>query len=153
MYGSIPDDWHAALAGRPSDGELAAIMARVEADRAAGFTVYPPRDQVFTALHLTPLNAVRAVIAGQDPYHGPNKAHGLAFSVVPPCRRPPSLRNILVELASDTGAEVPGDVSLVPWAIQGVLLLNTTLTVRANTATSHATIGWQALTKRIIEVP
>ena len=72
---------------------------------------------------------------------------------MPPCRRPPSLRNILVELASDTGVEVPGDVSLVPWAIQGVLLLNTTLTVRANTATSHATIGWQALTKRIIEVP
>jgi uracil-DNA glycosylase len=152
MHGSIPDDWRAALGGRPSDAELAAIMARVEADRAAGITVCPPRDQVFTALHLTPLEAVRAVIVGQDPYHGSGQAHGLAFSVVPPCKRPPSLRSILAELASDTGTRVPDDASLVPWASHGVLLLNTTLTVRAGKAGSHASIGWQALTTRIIEV-
>ncbi|MEW6224458.1 MAG: uracil-DNA glycosylase [Chloroflexota bacterium] len=152
MYASIPKDWHAALASRPSDAELAAIMARVEADRSAGITVYPPRDQVFAALHLTPLDSVRAVIVGQDPYHGPGQAHGLAFSVVPPCTRPPSLRNILAELASDTGTGVPDDVSLVPWARHGVLLLNTSLTVRAGTAGSHVPIGWRNLTTRIIEV-
>ena len=152
MYASIPDDWHAALAGRPSNAELAAVMGRVEADRSAGIIVYPPRDQVFAALHLTPLASVRAVIVGQDPYHGPGQAHGLAFSVVPPCKRPPSLRNILAELASDTGTDVPDDVSLVPWAGQGVLLLNTSLTVQAGKAESHAPIGWRDLTTRIIEV-
>lgn len=152
MFASIPDDWRAALAGVPSDDDLEAILARVQADRAAGITVYPPRTEVFTAFHLTPLASVRAVIVGQDPYHGPGEAHGLAFSVVPPCRRPPSLRNILRELETDTGIRVPASASLVPWANGGVLLLNTVLSVQADKAASHARIGWQALTTRIIDV-
>jgi uracil-DNA glycosylase len=152
MYGSIPDDWHAALNGKPSDAELADIIAKVDAERAAGITVYPPRDEVFAALHLTPLESVRAVIVGQDPYHEEGQAHGVAFSVVPPCRRPPSLRNILSELTTDTGIVVPEDASLEPWARHGVLLLNTILTVRAGKAASHSLIGWNHLTTRIVEV-
>ena len=152
MFASIPDGWRAALSGVPSDNDITAIMARVEADRAAGIVVYPPRSNVFAALHLTPLASVRAVIVGQDPYHGPGQAHGLAFSAVPPCPRPPSLVNILRELETDAGVRVPENASLVPWAKHGVLLLNTVLTVRQGIASSHAQFGWQALTSRIIEV-
>ena len=152
MYASIPDDWRAALAGVPSDDDISSILSRVEADRAASMTVYPPRTDVFSALHLTPLASVRAVIVGQDPYHGPGQAHGLAFSVVPPCPRPASLGNILRELETDTGIRVPASASLVPWADHGVLLLNTILTVQADKAASHAKFAWQALTSRIIEV-
>ena len=113
--------------------------------------VYPPHDDVFSALHLTPLGSVRAVILGQDPYHGPDQAHGLAFSVRPPTPPPPSLRNIFKELHSDLGVDRPDHGSLVDWAKQGVLLLNTVLTVRGGEANSHHRQGWEQFTDAVID--
>ncbi len=114
--------------------------------------VYPPHDEVFAALHLTSFESVRAVILGQDPYHGPGQAHGLCFSVRPGVPAPPSLKNIFSELETDLGLSRPADGSLLRWAEQGVLLLNTTLTVRARQAASHQGKGWEKFTDRIIEV-
>lgn len=113
--------------------------------------VYPPEDQVFAALHLTPYSEVKVLILGQDPYHGPGQAHGLAFSVPPGQEIPPSLRNIHKELFDDLGIEPPGHGSLEPWARQGVLLLNATLTVRAHAAASHQGHGWETFTDAVIE--
>lgn len=113
--------------------------------------VYPEEQDIFSALQLTPLNTVRVVILGQDPYHGPGQAHGLSFSVKPGVRIPPSLRNIYKELAMDMGCSVPNHGDLTSWAKQGVLLLNTSLTVRANEAGSHRGLGWELFTDRIIK--
>lgn len=127
-------------------------LQRFVDDERSHHPVYPPRDEVFAALHLTPLERVKVVILGQDPYHGPGQAHGLCFSVrrgVPP---PPSLQNILTELESDLGVPRPGHGELTPWAHQGVLLLNTTLTVRGGAAASHQGRGWETFTDRVIEV-
>lgn len=115
----------------------------------AGHTVYPP--EPFRALSLTPLSQVRVVILGQDPYHGPCQAEGLAFSVATGVRLPPSLRNIYKELQQSQGTPMPTDGSLVRWAKQGVLLLNTCLTVQAGLAGSHARWGWEVLTDRLVE--
>lgn len=114
--------------------------------------VYPPHDEVFAALHRTPRAGVRAVILGQDPYHGPGQAHGLCFSVRPPTPPPPSLKNIFIELESDLGLPRPSNGSLVRWAEQGVLLLNTVLTVRAGVANSHRGKGWEQFTDAVIDV-
>lgn len=122
-----------------------ALRARL----AAGTTVYPP--EPLRALALTPLDAVRVVILGQDPYHGPGQAEGLAFSVARGVAVPPSLRNIYKELVRGTERPVPRDGSLVAWARQGVLLLNTCLTVEAGAAASHAGLGWEALTDAVID--
>ena len=127
-------------------------LQRFVAGERAEHTVYPPHDEVFAALHLTALGDVRAVILGQDPYHGPRQAHGLAFSVRHGVRIPPSLRNIHQELHDDLGIEIPGHGNLEAWARQGVLLLNTSLTVRAGQAASHAGKGWETFTDRVIEV-
>ncbi|MFW5950894.1 MAG: uracil-DNA glycosylase, partial [Gemmatimonadota bacterium] len=113
-------------------------------------TVYPPRADVFRALELTGLRDVRVVLLGQDPYHGPGQAHGLAFSVRPGVTPPPSLRNLFRELHDDTGAPIPGHGTLTSWARQGVLLLNTVLTVRAGEPASHAAIGWGAFTDAVL---
>lgn len=113
--------------------------------------VYPPAEQLFTALELTPPNAVRAVILGQDPYHQPGQAHGLAFSVAPGIRLPPSLRNIFKELQSDLGVALPKSGDLRPWARQGVLLLNSALTVREGQAGSHSRCGWSEFTDAVIQ--
>lgn len=113
-------------------------------------TVYPPQEQVFSALELTPYEQVRVLILGQDPYHGPNQGHGLAFSVRPGVAKPPSLVNIFRELREDLGCKVPNNGYLVPWAQQGVLLLNAVLTVRAHEANSHKAKGWEKLTDEII---
>lgn len=129
--------WANSAAGRAT---LAAVDARV----AAGACVYPP--EPFRALALTPPSQVRVVILGQDPYHGPGQAEGLAFSVPEGVRLPPSLRNIRKEVARTEGGGAAGSGSLVRWARQGVLLLNTTLTVEDGRPASHAKIGWQALT-------
>jgi uracil-DNA glycosylase len=112
--------------------------------RRAGARVYPP--EPFTALMLTPFDAVRVVILGQDPYHGAGQAHGLAFSVPPGVRPPPSLRNIFIELQRDLGCTPPGDGSLERWARQGVLLLNAVLTVEDGAPAAHAGRGWEVLT-------
>lgn len=114
--------------------------------------VYPPDPEVFAALHLTPYASVKALILGQDPYHGPGQAHGLCFSVRPGVAPPPSLTNIYEELASDIGCPIPDHGSLAHWASQGVLLLNATLTVRARQAASHQRRGWETFTDRVIEV-
>lgn len=113
--------------------------------------VYPPKPLVYQALELTPYNDVKVVILGQDPYHGPNQANGLAFSVQPDVVLPPSLRNIYQELTSDLGISPPVNGDLSCWAKQGVLLLNTVLTVRAGEANSHRGHGWEALTDYVID--
>lgn len=115
-------------------------------------TVYPPHDEVFSALHLTSYAGLKAVIVGQDPYHGPRQAHGLAFSVRRGVQVPPSLRNIHRELHDDLGLAIPDHGNLEPWARGGVLLLNTSLTVRAGQAGSHAGHGWETFTDRVIDV-
>jgi uracil-DNA glycosylase len=125
------------------------LLEHLERRRAAGAVIYPA--QVLRALELTPPDAVRVVILGQDPYHAEGQAEGLAFSVPPGCPPPPSLRNIFAELARDLGVPPPTDGHLGAWARQGVLLLNTCLTVEEGAAGSHARYGWEALTDAIIE--
>jgi uracil-DNA glycosylase len=113
--------------------------------------VYPPAQDIFEALHLTPLHQVKVLILGQDPYHEPNQAHGLCFSVLPEQRQiPPSLENIYQELKDDLGCYIPNNGYLKKWADQGVLLLNTVLTVRAHAAFSHQGKGWEQFTDAII---
>lgn len=114
-------------------------------------TVYPNMNHIYSALKLTPYEQVKVVILGQDPYHGPKQANGLAFSVQPEVAVPPSLRNIYKELSNDLGVSVPAHGDLTFWAEQGVLLLNTVLTVRAGSANSHRGQGWEALTDFIID--
>ncbi|RCW65849.1 uracil-DNA glycosylase [Saliterribacillus persicus] len=114
-------------------------------------TIYPPMKDIFNALHDTPFEKVKVVILGQDPYHGPDQAHGLSFSVNPGVKIPPSLRNIYKELQADIGCEIPKHGYLVKWAEQGVLLLNNVLTVRAGQAHSHQGKGWEVFTNQVIE--
>ncbi len=133
-------------------GYHAELKAQTDALRATE-TIYPPSEQVFAALALTPFDAVKVVIVGQDPYHGPGQAHGLAFSVPEDVRTPPSLRNIFKEIAADVYDNAPPALSsdLTRWAEQGVLLLNAGLTVAAGQASSHQAMGWHRLTDQIIE--
>lgn len=115
-------------------------------------TIYPAADDLFNALKFTSYENVKVVILGQDPYHGPNQAHGLSFSVQEGIKQPPSLRNIFLELQQDLGYEPPNHGSLEKWAKQGVLLLNTVLTVRNGQAASHKGQGWETFTDRVIEL-
>jgi len=114
--------------------------------------IFPPADDIFNAFHLTPLSDVKVVIIGQDPYHNDGQAHGLCFSVKPETSIPPSLVNIYKELKDDVGCYIPNNGYLVKWAKQGVLLLNTVLTVRAHQANSHKGIGWEKFTDSVIQV-
>ncbi len=115
------------------------------------YTVYPPGKQIFAAFNHTPFDSVKVVIIGQDPYHGPGQANGLCFSVSDGIRKPPSLDNIFKELNSDLGIPVPASGNLEKWADQGVLLLNASLTVRANTPNSHQNFGWHPFTDAVIK--
>ena len=145
-----PTGWEVVLneeAAKPYWSDLQEFVSR---ERQAG-TVYPSEADVFSALHLTPLQSVRAVILGQDPYHGPGQAHGLCFSVRPPHPIPPSLRNIHKELASDLGNPVPDHGSLESWAKNGVLLINTVMTVRQGEANSHRKQGWEHFSDALID--
>lgn len=117
----------------------------------ANHTIYPDKYDIFNALNYTDYKDVKVVILGQDPYHGPNQAHGLSFSVKPGVPAPPSLINIYKELQNDLGCYIPNNGYLKKWADQGVLLLNTSLTVRAHQANSHRNIGWEKFTDRVIE--
>jgi uracil-DNA glycosylase len=142
-------DWNPVLRSeldKPYWSELQQFV-RTERDH---HTVYPAPDEVFAALHLTPLAEVKVLILGQDPYHGPGQAHGLCFSVRPGTPAPPSLQNIFTELHDDLGIERPSSGDLRPWARQGVLLLNATLTVRAHQAASHQGKGWETFTDEVI---
>ncbi len=128
------------------------LLKEFLSDEKKSYTVYPPGKQIFSAFEHTPFDKVKVVILGQDPYHGPGQAHGLCFSVpsgVPP---PPSLINIFKELRTDLGIPFPGHGNLTHWADQGVLLLNATLTVRANHAGSHQKKGWESFTDKAIEL-
>jgi uracil-DNA glycosylase len=125
-------------------------LQRFVAEERAQHTVYPPVNEVFSALYLTPFANVKVLILGQDPYHGPNQAHGLCFSVRPGIEQPPSLVNIFKELHADLGVPPPNHGCLEGWADQGVLLLNAVLTVRANNANSHQGKGWEHFTDEII---
>lgn len=142
----IPDSWRAALEPVVDTPEARKLGGWLRAQEGAGKVIYPPRGQRLAALHATPLDNVRVVILGQDPYHGQGQAHGLSFSVQDGVKLPPSLVNIFKELASDIGIPRPVTGNLMPWAKQGVLLLNNTLTVEAGQAGSHAGRGWDAIT-------
>jgi uracil-DNA glycosylase len=151
LINAVPEGWRDVLAEefeQPYMQDLAAFVA----EERRSYTVYPPKTEVFSALALTPYDQVRVVILGQDPYHGPNQAHGLAFSVRKGVRPPPSLVNIFAELETDLGIPPARHGYLAEWAEQGVLLLNTALTVRAGVANSHKGHGWEQLTDRIIEL-
>ncbi|MDH0291486.1 uracil-DNA glycosylase [Pseudomonas sp. GD04087] len=124
----------------------------LRAEKAAGKVIFPPGPLIFNALNTTPLERIKVVIIGQDPYHGPGQAHGLCFSVQPGVPTPPSLQNIYKELQRDLNLPIPNHGYLQHWAEQGVLLLNTSLTVEQANAGSHAKAGWQPFTDRIIEV-
>lgn len=142
-------DWNPVLRGEFAQPYWADLQEFVTTERARA-TVYPPHEDVFAALHLTPYADTRVLILGQDPYHGPGQAHGLCFSVRRGVAVPPSLRNIHQELQSDVGVPRPDHGNLEPWARQGVLLLNATLTVRAGQAGSHQGQGWETFTDQVI---
>ena len=146
MSETLPESWRPVLEPVLATSEARKLGGWLKAEEAAGKVVYPPRGQRLAALALTPLDQVRCVILGQDPYHGPGQAHGLAFSVRAGVRPPPSLVNIYKELESDLGLPRPAGGDLSRWAEQGVLLLNNTLTVEAGLAGSHAGRGWDAVT-------
>lgn len=142
-------DWNPVLRSELDQPYWRELQAFVAEERRR-HTVYPPPEEVFAALHLTPYASVKVVILGQDPYHGPGQAHGLCFSVRRGTALPPSLVNIFRELESDLGVPPPPDGDLSRWATQGVLLLNATLTVRARRAASHQGKGWERFTDAVL---
>lgn len=146
MSEAIPESWRAVLDPVLATPEARRLGGWLRAEEDAGRAIYPPRGSRLRALELTPLDAVKVVILGQDPYHGPNQAMGLCFAVPEGERVPPSLVNIYKELESDVGLASPGHGDLSGWARQGVLLLNNSLTVEAGRAGSHAGKGWEAIT-------
>jgi uracil-DNA glycosylase len=142
-------DWNPVLRAELAKPYWAELQ-RFVADERSRHQVFPAPDEVFAALHLTPYDAVKVLILGQDPYHGPGQAHGLCFSVRPGVPAPPSLVNIFKELEADLGIAPPDHGCLDAWAAQGVLLLNATLTVRARQAASHQGKGWETFTDEVI---
>ncbi len=143
--------WQSLLAGEKQQTYFLQILDYLKKQREQGKIIYPAQKDIFNALKLTPFEQVRVVIIGQDPYHGPNQAHGLAFSVQYGIKPPPSLQNIFLEIKNDLGLPIPNHGCLEKWAKQGVLLLNTCLTVEAGLPQSHANIGWQKFTDKVIE--
>jgi uracil-DNA glycosylase len=146
MADTVPESWRAALEPALGLPESRRLGGWLRAEEERGATIYPPKGMRLKALELTPLEQVKVVILGQDPYHGPGQAHGLCFSVPDGVPVPPSLVNIYKELESDLGVARRGTGNLERWARQGVLLLNTSLTVEASRAGSHAGKGWEAIT-------
>lgn len=147
----LPEDWMQALGHEFEQPYIDALRTFLRGEKAAGKLIYPPASQWFNAFWQTPLDHVKVVILGQDPYHGPQQAQGLSFSVQPGIKVPPSLVNIFKELEQDLGIQPPGHGCLVPWAQQGVLLLNAVLTVEAGQANSHRNQGWEIFTDRVID--
>ncbi len=148
-YGLEPS-WGAILVDELQSPKFVSLQEFLCDEYAGSIPIYPPKEKIFEALWKTPFDQTRVVIVGQDPYHGPNQAHGLCFSVVPgqPC--PPSLQNIFKELKADLGISIPDNGCLERWAEQGVLLLNTILTVRDSQPFSHRGCGWEAFTDKIV---
>lgn len=144
--------WHDVIGPERQQPYFIQMMAFLDNARQQGTTIYPPNDQVFNAFHCTLLEDVKVVILGQDPYHGPDQAHGLCFSVQPGIKPPPSLVNMYKELAQDIdGFTQPEHGYLKSWATQGVFLLNTVLTVEQGNAHSHAELGWERYTDKVID--
>jgi uracil-DNA glycosylase len=145
----LPGEWRAVLDGELNQPYFKALKQFVDSEREQA-TVYPPEGDVFNAFKYTPYDAVKVLLLGQDPYHGPNQAHGLAFSVRPGVKPPPSLVNMLKELHNELGCRVPNNGCLIPWAECGVMLLNAVLTVRAGEPNSHKDKGWERFTDAVI---
>ncbi|MEL7478393.1 MAG: uracil-DNA glycosylase [Pseudomonadota bacterium] len=144
--------WSDFIAEQSQQTYLKDTLEYVAQKRTEGVTVFPPEQQVFSAFDATPFEQVKVVILGQDPYHGPDQAHGLCFSVLPGIKPPPSLANMYKELVQDIeGFSIPEHGYLMPWAEQGVLLLNTVLTVEQGQAHSHKHLGWEKFTDRVID--
>jgi uracil-DNA glycosylase len=143
--------WKPRLAEVLLSPGMDALRQFLLAERGRGARIYPPPGQIFAALDTTPFEAVKVVILGQDPYHGPGQAHGLCFSVLPGVPVPPSLANIFAEIRRDLGIEPPDHGCLLPWARRGVLLLNAVLTVEAGRAGSHQGKGWEAFTDAVVD--
>ena len=144
-------NWSDFIAEQSQQTYLKDTLAYVAQKRSEGVTVFPPQKQVFSAFDASPFEQVKVVILGQDPYHGPDQAHGLCFSVLPGVKPPPSLANIYKELAQDIGEfSIPEHGYLMPWAEQGVLLINTVLTVEQGQAHSHKHLGWEEFTDKVI---
>ena len=150
MEVKIEQSWKDALAGEFEKPYFASLVRFLHHEKAAGKKIFPPGSQIFKAFELTPLDKLKVVILGQDPYHGPGQAHGLSFSVPEGIPAPPSLKNIFKEIESDMGVRMSGYPNLENWARQGVLLLNAVLTVRSGEAASHSKIGWEQFTDAVI---
>jgi len=146
----IEESWKQALSSEFEQPYFDNIKQRLFVAKNSGLLIYPPVGLIFNAFKLTPLDKVKVVIIGQDPYHGPGEAMGLSFSVPKGVRIPPSLRNIFKELHADTGVAIPNHGDLTPWAEQGVLLLNAMLTVQHKNPGSHKSLGWQQFTNAVI---
>ncbi|RPB00618.1 uracil-DNA glycosylase [Choiromyces venosus 120613-1] len=149
------DSWLSVLKDDLLTKDFLELKRFLQSEKARGKTVYPPEQDIYSWSRYTPVSKVKVVILGQDPYHGPNQAHGLAFSVRPPTRAPPSLKNMYIALKKDYPefTPPPGNLGLLtPWSERGVLLLNACLTVRASEANSHAGKGWEKFTQKVIDV-
>jgi uracil-DNA glycosylase len=152
MKVAIQDSWKKVLQSEFNQPYFLELVELLRAEKKSGKNIYPPGNLIFNAFDQTPIEAVRVVILGQDPYHGPGQAHGLSFSVPRGIKPPPSLVNIFKELKSDIGiVNIPTHGDLSAWAQQGVLLLNASLTVRDNEPNSHANLGWAPFTNAVIE--
>jgi uracil-DNA glycosylase len=150
MEVKIEESWKSVLKNEFSKPYFLEAVTFIKTEKALGKIIYPPGQLIFNAFNTTPFDKVKAVILGQDPYHGQGQAHGLSFSVPEGVRPPPSLINIFKELNSDIGISVPRHGNLTHWAQQGVLLLNACLSVRANEPLSHSRIGWMSFTDSVI---
>jgi len=148
--GELHPSWQAVLGSELEQSYMHNLREFLKAEKAAGKVIFPPGPQIFNAFNHTPFQQVRVVIIGQDPYHGPGQAHGLSFSVQPGVKIPPSLVNIFKEIEGDLGLRMSGSGDLTPWADQGVLLLNATLTVEQANAGSHQGKGWEQFTDAAI---
>ncbi len=147
----IEESWKKVLSEEFNSDYFRKIKEFLLKEKNTNKTIYPPGDYIFNAFNQTPFQQVKVVIIGQDPYHGANQAHGLSFSVQDGVNHPPSLINIFKEIESDLNISYPNSGNLTPWAKQGVLLLNATLTVRKSEANSHQNIGWQKFTDNVIQ--
>lgn len=147
----MEQSWKEALQSEFEKPYFAGLVASLHEEKARGEVIYPPGSQIFRAFELTPVPQVKVVILGQDPYHNPGQAMGLSFSVPDGVPAPPSLINIFKEISSDLGVRMSGSPNLEPWARQGVLLLNSILTVRAGQAASHRSLGWETFTDAVIK--
>ena len=148
----LEESWKSRLSDEFDKDYMVELRQFLNDEKAAGKMIYPKGGQYFYALDQTPYDKARVVILGQDPYHGPGQAHGLCFSVAPGVRLPPSLQNVFKEIRQQLGIEFNGNGCLLPWAQQGVLLLNAVLTVEEGQAASHQGKGWEAFTDRVVEL-